>query len=272
MGRVWFRIKISLILSAFALSAVALASYISDTRYFESLAGEIIGNDTLTEKETFERFVQFAFEELRQASYEELPSLWHRLYYKYNPFHPSARDVVKYGGHHTGSCGSYSRVVVALLSEVDIPARVIILRDENDRSLHAVVNARIDGRWRVADPLYGIVFTKPDGGLATADDLREDRDLLPANANRNPSYPIDVFTYDNFALMNWEKIPVVMPAVRRLLVSVIGEQRTASIARPRIWMYPLAAFALIFTTFAAVVVAVVEVGRALFRAKRQRHG
>jgi len=272
MGLMWFRIKISLILIAFALSAVALVSYVSDSRYFGSLAAEIIGNDTLTEKETFERFVQFAFEELRQASYEELPSLWHKLYYKYNPFHPSARDVVKYGGHHTGSCGSYSRVVVALLSQVDIPARVMILRDENDRSLHAVVNARIDGRWRVADPLYGIVFTKPDGGLATADDLRKDRDLFLANANRNPSYPIDVFTYDNFALMNWRKIPVVLPAVREVLAAAIGEQRTASIARPRIWMYPLAAFALLFTIFVAVFVAAVEAGRALVRAKRRRHG
>ena len=52
--------------------------------------------------------------------------------------------------------------------------------------------------------------------------------------------------------MNWKKIPVILPAIRWVLSHTIGEQRTASISRPKLWMYPLPAFATLFTVFALV--------------------
>jgi hypothetical protein len=128
----------------------------------------------------------------------------------------------------------------------------MILLNREGRRVHAVVNAKIDGRWAVADPLYGIVYLRADSTLATAEDLHADRELFLSNVARVPPYPAKVYDYDNYALFNWRKIPVVLPAIRWALVRVIGEERTASITRPKLWMHPLPAFAVAFSAVALV--------------------
>jgi len=246
------RAAIWLLIAAIAVDIAAYVSYALDQRFFRRLASEILGGGNPTTQEILERFVEFAYLELERPTYDELPSPLIKLYYKLNPFHPSARDVVKYGCDYRGGCGSSSRVVLALLDAVGIPSRSLVLRDENGQRVHAVVNALIEGKWAVADPLYGIVFKRPDGELATAEELRDDPSLFESNVRQNPSYPRHLFTYDNFALLNWNKVPVLLPAVRWVLAHTIGERRTNSISRPRIWMYPFQAFALLITICAAL--------------------
>ena len=256
----WRKVTKWLIVLALVLDIAAMLSYILDQRFFRSMAADIIAGDYLTDQEILERFVDFAQNDLRRPSYDELPTLI-KLYYKYNPFHPSARDAVKYGCDYRGGCGSSSSVVLALLGGAGLRSRSLILCDERGRRVHAVVNAEIDGRWAVADPLYGIVFTRSDSTLATAEELRDDRGLFLENARRHPSYPAGVFNYDNFALMNWKKVPVVLPAVRWALSRIIGEERTASISRPKLWMYPFPAFAVAFTAFTVVLAGAVRLRR-----------
>jgi hypothetical protein len=161
-------------------------------------------------------------------------------------------------------------VVLALLSAAGIRSRSLILLDDEDRRIHAVVNAYVGRKWAVADPLYGIVFIRGDSTLVTAEELREDRDLFLSNVREAPGYPADAYDYDNYALMNWKKIPVVMPAARWVLSRTIGEDRTASITRPRIWMYPLPAFAAAFTAFVLVFAGVIHLPHAIKRSRAAR--
>lgn len=254
----WRRLSLVLLLAALALDLVALSSYYSDKRFFVSIAAEIMNGQSLTGLERLERFVEYAHN-LPRPTYDELKPPLVRFYYKYNPFHPSAQDVVLHGCDYRGGCGSSSRVVMALLDASGIESRSLILRDSAGRRVHAVVNAKIAGRWAVADPLYGLVFTRPSGEIVTAEELRKDQALFLANTERNPSYPSAVFTYDNYALMNWEKIPVILPAIRWALSRTIGEERTASISRPKIWMYPLPAFAILFTMFVFIFAGIVRI-------------
>ena len=245
----WRTVGLVAILVAVALDLIAACSYFADKRFFVVVADDIMKGEHLTGQERLQRFVDYAYNNLERPTYDELKPLT-RLYYRFNPFHPSARDVVMRGCDYRGGCGSSSRVVMALLDASGIKSRSLILRDQNDVRTHAVVNAFINDNWVVADPLYGIVFTSPSGGIVTAEQLRRDRALFLANAERNPSYPQLVFTYDNYALMNWKKIPVILPAMRWALSRTIGEERTAAISRPKIWMYPVPAFAILFTVFA----------------------
>ena len=248
----WRRVILALFIVAAGLDLIAVYSYYSDKRFFRSVAADIINKESLSDQEKLARFVGFAYNDLERPSYDDLKSPLIKLYYKYNLFHPSARNVVSYGCDYRGGCGSSSRVVLALLDVSGINSRSLVLRDENDRRIHAVVNASIDNTWAVADPLYGLVFTSVAGEIVTAEELRGNRALFLANVERNPSYPQAVFTYDNYALMNWKKIPVVLPAIRWVLSHTIGEERTAAISRPKIWMYPLPASAILFTVFALI--------------------
>ncbi len=257
----WRRVGLWLVVVALAVDALAVMSYVSDKKFFEALADEIVSYQNLSDRQVLEKFVEFAYHDLERPGYDDLPSTWVKLYYKLNPFHPSARDVIEYGCDYRGGCGSSSRVVMALLDAHKIPSRSLILQDSLDHRIHAVVNANIDRRWAVADPLYGIVFKHADGTPATAEELREDRALFMRNARANTAYPYEVFDYDNYALMNWKKIPVVLPAIHWVLEHTIGEERTASISRPGIWMYPLPAFASVFTFFALALALVAHLVR-----------
>lgn len=268
----WRGVSRWLIVVALVVDIIAWVSYISDQRFFRSLAEELFEGKRPTDQEILTRFVDYAHKELERPSYEDLPSPLIKLYYRYNPFHPSPRDVIEYGCDYRGGCGSSSRVVMALLSAAGIPSRSLILLDDEGRRIHAVVNAFVRGRWAVADPLYGIVFIRGDSTLVTAEELREDRGLFLSNVTPVPEYPADLFVYDNYALLNWKKIPVIMPAARRVLSRTIGEERTASITRPRIWMYPLPAFAVAFTAFTLVFAGIIYFPRALRRSRAARFG
>ncbi len=271
-GVTWRGMSRWLIVVALVVDIIAWFSSISDQQFFRSLADELLEGKRLSDQKILTRFVDYAHNELERPSYEDLPSPLIKLYYKYNPFHPSARDVIEYGCDYRGGCGSSSRVVLELLSAAGIRSRSLILLDDEDRSIHAVVNTFIGGKWAVADPLYGIVFIRGDSTLVTAEELREDRDLFLSNVTQVPGYPADVYDYDNYALMNWKKIPVVMPAARWALSRTIGEERTASITRPRIWMYPLPAFAVAFTVFTVVFAGIIHLPLALRRSRAARFG
>jgi hypothetical protein len=247
----WRTVGLVVVLVAVALDLVAACSYFADKRFFVVVADNLMKGKSLTGQERLELFVEYAHKQLERPTFAELKPLT-RLYYRFNPFHPSARDVVMRGCDYRGGCGSTSRVVMALLEASGIKSRSLVLLDENDNRTHAVVNAFISDNWVVADPLYGLVFTSPSGGLLTAEQLKRDRALFLTNARRNPSYPHTVFTYDNYSLMNWKKIPLILPALRWALVKTIGEERTAAISRPKIWMYPVPAFAILFTVFALI--------------------
>jgi hypothetical protein len=247
----WRIVGLVVLLLAVALDLVAATTYFADKRFFVAVAADIMNEDRLTGRERLERFVDFAHKQLERPTYEELPPLT-RLYYRFNPFHPSARDVVMRGCDYRGGCGSSSRVVMALLDASGIKSRSLILLDEDGNRIHAVVNARIGNTWAVADPLYGIVFKSQSGRLVTAEQLKRNPILFNINVLENEAYPADVFTYNNYALMNWKKIPVILPAVKWVLTKAIGEERTARIQRPKLWMYPLPAFATLFTVFALV--------------------
>lgn len=76
-----------------------------------------------------------------------------------------------------GWCDQQDWVVGTLLALRGVRGRLVMLDDESGVSGHTVMEAYLNGDWRVVDPLYGLMFTRPDGALATREDLS--RDLTP---------------------------------------------------------------------------------------------
>ena len=224
---------------AFALlGAVLMLTYVGDRALLARTARQVEGGRALSPEGRLTAYVQFANRSLRNPRYQDLPAGPVRLYYRLNPLHPGAGDVLRWGSDYRGACGSHSRVVVAMLESAGIPARHLQILNPRGQRIHTVVQAWIGGRWVVADALYGIVFHRRDGALATAEELSLDRPNFLAQVRHVPGYDSVLYDFDQVTSFNWNKIQVLLPAIRKVLVLLVGEQRVAEMTRPAIWAWP----------------------------------
>lgn len=127
-----------------------------------------------------------------------------------------------------GACGSNAYVLARLLQEFKIPVRVAQMKVKGFFGGHIVVEARPRQRWIVLDALYELSFSRPDGKLAGFEDIRNDWNYyrLQVPADYDTSY-----RYEDVQYTNWNKIPILMPAIRQVLVWIKGEEfvRTLSL-------------------------------------------
>jgi hypothetical protein len=109
-------------------------------------------------------------------------------------------------------CGSASGVLVRALQTAGFPARYVQMTAGNGLGAHIMVEAEVEpGHWAVLCPTFGVHLTRPDGKLAGFEDVRQNfeyyRPQFPAGYN---------FTYkfEDVRYTNWQRIPVVLPAMR----------------------------------------------------------
>jgi len=159
-------------------------------------------------------------------------------------FRPSALQVFEHGGH----CAKRSRLLTVLLEAQGIPAHKLflynprgleLLNDPPRAWVHVTVEAQLDGRWVVVDPLFNIVFDEPDRSLAGAEDLRTHPDLLLAGRRRaDERYDVwedSLYTYQDVRRFPWFMIPVVGEAKYGALVKLFGKANVDWIVTP-LWM------------------------------------
>lgn len=76
-------------------------------------------------------------------------------------------------------CDQQSWAFATILSKKNIHARIVMLKDKDGISPHTVAEVFLRGKWRVFDPLNGLVFRKPDdGSLATLEDISNDPSII----------------------------------------------------------------------------------------------
>src|ERR1700722_7998286 len=126
-----------------------------------------------------------------------------------------------------GACGSYSEVLTRILQTYHLPVRIAQMKADGVYAAHNVVETMVRQRWVVLDPTFNVFFVRPDGALASFADVSKDwayysRQVPPGY---NPAY-----RYEDVRYSNWTKIPVVLPALKALLNTVIGRERTNGIS------------------------------------------
>lgn len=210
-----------------------LANHAMFARYVRS----VDGGRSFEQPDRFEYYVGFAARSLRNPTREQIKPWWVRTYYDINPLHPGAGDVIRWGSDYRGPCGSHSYVVIALLQAHQIEARPLFITDDAGKAIHTVVEAHIGGRWVVGDPSYGVTFRRRDGQLATKEDLVADTSYFRSQVRGIPGYDPQ-YDYDAWTLLNWDKVPLVLPAVHLAVERLVGAERVKQIARPTIWMKP----------------------------------
>lgn len=121
-----------------------------------------------------------------------------------------------------GACGSYSLVMTRLLQELGYDTRVVQMKVSGIYGGHILVEAKHASGWVVLDPSYNLYFRDANGKLASFDEVKADWPFFSRQVPQgyNPNYK-----YDDKRYTNWEKIPIIMPAVKTLLSWIIGSEK-----------------------------------------------
>jgi len=126
-----------------------------------------------------------------------------------------------------GACGSFSMVLARLLQGYHYDVRIAQMKAGGVFAAHNIVEARSGHGWVVLDPLYDVYFVRPDGKLAAFDEVKNNwayyKKQLPAGYDTK-------YDYEDVRYTNWTKIPVLLPATKKMLDLVLGKEKADSIS------------------------------------------
>ncbi len=122
-------------------------------------------------------------------------------------------------------CGSATNLFLAVSAQVGLECRAVCLHHTANMTgeppSHVVVECRIDGRWVVADPVFGVLYELPNGQLVQVEELKADPGLVEAQTPDD--YSMEYYSFQHVTRMNWNAVPVVLPLAYRLVEAVKGE-------------------------------------------------
>jgi hypothetical protein len=122
-----------------------------------------------------------------------------------------------------GACGSYSMVLGSILHELGFKVRFAQMKVGEIWGGHIIIEAETDKGWAVLDPSFSLYFRKPDGNLASFRDVQQNWNFYKQQLP--PDY-IHEYSYSDVRYTNWDKIPVLLPAVRGISNLTIGKEAT----------------------------------------------
>jgi len=132
--------------------------------------------------------------------------------------HPLSTDLIA----ANGACGSYSLVLGRLLQTMGYRVRVAQMKSGDAYGCHILLEARSSRGWVVLDPLYNLYFVRPDGGLASFEDVSGN---WPYYRLQTPKGYDPRYRYEGVRYTNWHKIPVVLPALKMILSYFMNKER-----------------------------------------------
>ena len=126
-----------------------------------------------------------------------------------------------------GACGSYAFILSYILNELKIPNRIAQMKVGHSDGGHILVEAKTSKGWVVLDGSYDLCFRKNDGELASFSDIKSNwayyKKQVPANYNL-------MYCYEDVRYTNWNKIPVVMPLMKKVLGVFLGRDKVEKIS------------------------------------------
>ncbi|MDP4128893.1 MAG: hypothetical protein Q8918_08750 [Bacteroidota bacterium] len=137
--------------------------------------------------------------------------------------HPTTVDLMT----ADGACGSFSVVLARLLQGYNFPVRIAQMKAMGKFGAHMIVEVETLHGWVVLDPLFDVYFTRPDHRLASFADVKNNwnyyKQQLP------PNYDLK-YRYEDVRYSNWTKIPVIFPAVKKMLDLTLGKAEADTIS------------------------------------------
>ena len=123
------------------------------------------------------------------------------------------------------ACGGFSYVLARLLQEMKIETRFAQMQVNKIYGGHIVLEAKMPYGWVVVDPLFDLYFTMPDKRIASFAEVRsnwnEFKNMVPKDYDAS-------YAYEDVRYTNWEKIPVILPAIKNIMLWSRGKEATES--------------------------------------------
>jgi hypothetical protein len=123
----------------------------------------------------------------------------------------------------SGACGNFSHVLAELLQTGGYEVRIAQLFQSDHFGSHMVTEAKIDGKWVVADGLFKICFYNPDSSLASLSDIGNNYQYFEKQFPYQYPYKD---AYLKYRYTNWDKIPIIFPALQQAFTLIMGEEWT----------------------------------------------
>lgn len=138
-------------------------------------------------------------------------------------FHPSTIDLMT----NNGACGSYVTVLSRILKANNIKVRIAQMKANGYYGSHMYVEAFINNKWVVLDPTYTLFFQNADSSWATFEQLSTNWNYYKSQVppDYNSSYK-----YEGVRYTNWEKIPIIMPVIKKILDITLGKKQADTIS------------------------------------------
>jgi hypothetical protein len=138
-----------------------------------------------------------------------------------------ASPIEKYVLTKDGACGSNAMVCAQILQANDIKVRLLQMDVGGKKGGHITLEALSSQGWVTLDPMYNLVFKNAENKFLSAKELQNNFDqskgFLPLNYKA-------AYRYENFSYTNWEKIPIVLPALKSLLNVLMGKEKADEIS------------------------------------------
>ena len=126
-----------------------------------------------------------------------------------------------------GACGSYSKVMAKLAEHLGFESRIGQMKVKGQFGGHIIPEVRTSTGWIVTDPMFDLVFKNPDGKPAGFSEVSGNWSYYKQQVPQN--YQHD-YKYEAIRYTNWEKIPVIMPLIKKALDKSLGEERANAIS------------------------------------------
>ncbi len=136
---------------------------------------------------------------------------------KANLFRPATIDLMT----GNGACGSYSTVLARILKSAGFKVRIAQMSVNGTSAGHMVVEAKKRSDWIVLDPMMQQYFKKPNGVLASFNDVHQNWDYYKAQTHGNYT---PTFNYENVRYTNWEKYPTLGKFIKSTIAIFAGEK------------------------------------------------
>ena len=138
-------------------------------------------------------------------------------------FRPATIDLMT----GDGACGSYSTVLARILKSGGYQVRIAQMTVDGIIGGHMVVEVKKRSNWIVLDPLLQQYFKKPDGMLASFNDVHLNWEYYKKQTN---SDYLPCYNYQGVNYTNWNKINYFGPATKWILELIVGKEKTSEIS------------------------------------------
>lgn len=126
-----------------------------------------------------------------------------------------------------GACGSNTLVMGRLVQEFGYPIRFGQMKVDGQYGGHIILELYYQNEWKVFDPTYNLFYKRPDGQIATFQDIASDWNYyskqVPADYDRR-------YHFEGVRYTNWDKIPILLPALKKLLLMSLPQQYVEGIS------------------------------------------